>query len=413
VALACAALVGCAQDPKPTPLEPSAFAAPTGEVDSTLDAAFDPPKVVPATATSPRLAPAVEAATRPSVPATRATSGPVPGQYLVLGAVVAEANGVPIYADKIIRDLEPLLSARAKELDAEQFQKLAVREIAQRIMGAISDELEYAAAQRNLDERDKQYARAMTEQWRQQQTTLAGGSIELAREKFSREGRSFDEELAEQEKMNLSRLFLSKRVNPRIAVTRAEMVEYYERNRDALFTEHGQARFRVIRIDPAKIGGPDAAARALELVQQIHEQARRGEDFATLAEKYNSDTRYARMNQQLTPVKSGMFSVAEVEKAAWALQAGQVSDVIDAGQAFYLVQLVGKEEGRVRPFESPEVQDQIEQTLRTEQRAKLREQYIGELSEGAMIRGNPRNDPRMMQPAVDIAVQRYPVWRAG
>jgi parvulin-like peptidyl-prolyl isomerase len=309
--------------------------------------------------------------------------------------------------------LEPLLAARAREVDVEQFRALATREIGQRILSAISDELEYAAAQRNLEDRDKQIARAMTEQWRQQQITLAGGSIELARGKFAAEGRSFDLELADQEKANLSRLFFFNRVNPRITVTREEMLRYYERNREAMFTERGMARFRVIRIDPRKIGGPDAAAKALELAHSVRQQAADGADFASLAQAHNSDERYARLNQQLMPIEKGAFAVAAVEEAAWAMEPNDISPVIDGGDAFYIVQLVAREPERIRPFESAEVQAQIEEALRTEQRGQLREQYIAELSEGAMIRGDPRRDPRMMQPAVDIAMQRYPAWRAA
>ena len=50
-------------------------------------------------------------------PATRPTSAAAsPGTYLTIGGVVAEVNSVPIYAHKVISQIEPLLAAQARQL---------------------------------------------------------------------------------------------------------------------------------------------------------------------------------------------------------------------------------------------------------------------------------------------------------
>ncbi len=76
------------------------------------------------------------------------------GQYQTLGAVVSEVNGNPIYANRIIRQLRGEFSARASEMNGEQFRKFATDEIRKEIGRMQRDELFFGAAERNLDAED-------------------------------------------------------------------------------------------------------------------------------------------------------------------------------------------------------------------------------------------------------------------
>ena len=112
---------------------------------------------VPLTASSfqrPALAPQVAPATQPA-PMRHHAAAPVAsavqfqgaslGGYKTLGGVVAEVNGNPIYANKVLRQLTPELAARAPELDEGQFRKLAAQEVAKKIEGLERDELLFGA----------------------------------------------------------------------------------------------------------------------------------------------------------------------------------------------------------------------------------------------------------------------------
>src|SRR5207247_3115152 len=68
---------------------------------------------------------AAGAATRAAAPTTIGTSS---GQYVIVGGVVGEVNGTPIYAGKVLSLIEPVLAARAKDLDPQQFRGIAPRE---------------------------------------------------------------------------------------------------------------------------------------------------------------------------------------------------------------------------------------------------------------------------------------------
>ncbi len=83
--------------------------------------------------------------------------------------------------------------------------------------------------------------------------------------------------------------------------------------------------------------------------------------------------------------------------------------VIRARGALYIAKVEDKQEGRVRAFEEEQVQDAIRETLRAEQFRTLREHYLKQLQETAII----RVDPSMLEIAVEMAMQNYPYWRSG
>lgn len=88
------------------------------------------------------------------------------------------------------------------------------------------------------------------------------------------------------------------------------------------------------------------------LAQSLLEQARNGADFANLAQQYSLDRITGEDGGDLGYFAQGSLLVPEVEIAAFALQPGQLSDVVAAprldgsGTAYYLVQLVERDPQR-------------------------------------------------------------------
>ncbi|MGB3716822.1 MAG: SurA N-terminal domain-containing protein [Candidatus Promineifilaceae bacterium] len=101
-----------------------------------------------------------------------------------------------------------------------------------------------------------------------------------------------------------------------------------------------QVHARYIQVD-------DAA-----LAQSLLEQARNGADFANLAQQYSLDRITGEDGGDLGYFALGSLLVPEVEDAAFALQPGQLSDVVAAprldgsGTVYYLVQLVERDPQR-------------------------------------------------------------------
>src|SRR5207248_5075745 len=107
-------------------------------------------------------------------------------------------------------------------------------------------ELFYAAAQRTLDAEDKRLADVLTINWRMQQITQAGGSVELARRKAHEEfGADFDELVQERSRIELTRIYEQKKIVPRIQVTAGDIREYYDNNVNKKFSEAERVKFRL------------------------------------------------------------------------------------------------------------------------------------------------------------------------
>jgi parvulin-like peptidyl-prolyl isomerase len=339
-----------------------------------------------------------------TAPVARPTTGLAFREYLTVGGVVAEVNSVPIYADKVLSTLQPVLAAKAREANEKQFRQIALSEIRDQIRAMVNLELEYAAAARNLDTKDKELANNLTADWRRRQIAEAEGSLELARKRVSERGQSFDDLVNDKYREFMSRIYYEKKVIPRIQVTAQDMRQYYDRNLDAQFTEHAKARFRLIKISVKQVGDRDLA---LKKIQDIRERIVAGQDIAAIAGTTNHDPALLKSAGEFQAEK-GAFAVQKVEDAIWATPPGELTGIIDAGDAFYLAKVEEKTKGRVVPFDEEGVQARIREKLRSEQFRALRDQVQQTLLKDAIV----RSDADMAQVALEMAMQNYPRWAA-
>ncbi len=347
------------------------------------------------------MAVAADATTQPAAPPTTRSAS---FDAIDLGFVLMEVNSVPIYSDKVLNALERVLEAEARKNPREKFKEIAAAFLTNQVNLYKRDELEYASAQKSLEPADEALARQLTIQWRQKQITEAGGSVEMAKRKAIADGNDFDKLVERQSRLFLIQIFYQKRVIPLIQVNAADLRNYYNAHQEAEFSTHPQARFRVIKVNPRKFNGLREEAYAK--IQQLKKRSAT-EDFTELAKSDDNDlAASAGLVGRDGWVENGAYRVKEVEAAALKLQPGEVSDIIQADQAFFLVKLEEIQRGTLEPFDKLEVQDRIREKLRAEQFQVLREKHVAELEKGAVTR---RNDG-MMQAALDIIMRRYNDW---
>lgn len=327
--------------------------------------------------------------------------------YQTIGAVVTNVSGTPIYADKVIAALTPLLKSEAKQRDADSYKQLAKSEINKQVEAMINNELEYAAASQNLGKDEKTFAENYTSRWRADQITQAGGSLEVARHKAQADGSDFDEMVSEEYRKVFVQLFYQKKVFPKVQVTAADMRRYYDQHVHDEFSQVDQAKFRVIKITPKNMGGRSAA---IEKIHQLHDQAARGDDFEKLAKGINHDPALMRSGGLIGGgdgwVQKGSYAVTDVEDAVWKLQPGQVSDVIESDGNFYIAKLEDRKLGKTRAFEDEDVQLAIRDKLTKQQMTTRRDQLRKKLMENSVIYPYPPETA----PVLEIAMQKYPQW---
>ncbi|MGD0201136.1 MAG: peptidylprolyl isomerase [Bryobacteraceae bacterium] len=165
-----------------------------------------------------------------------------------------------------------------------------------------------------------------------------------------------------------------------IEIPEAELRGIYQANRDQYrLPERVRARHILLKTtDKPREDIPKIQARAEDLLNQL----KKGADFAALAKKNSEDPGSAAKGGELGWIGRGQ-TVPQFESTAFSLQPGQLSGVIKTDYGFHIVQVLEKQEARLRPFE--EVRSQIAQE-NTRQRVFDAMQQLAERAREELLR---------------------------
>ncbi|MEK7403742.1 MAG: peptidyl-prolyl cis-trans isomerase [Acidobacteriota bacterium] len=152
------------------------------------------------------------------------------------------------------------------------------------------------------------------------------------------------------------------KIGERIATAEADLRRAYEANKEQYRTpERVNVRHILLKTtEKPKEEVPKIQARAAELLKQI----RGGADFAELARKNSEDPGSAAKGGELSWVARGQ-TVKAFEDTAFTLKPNQISDVISTEYGFHILQVLQKEEARLKPFE--EVKEQLAKDQKRQQ----------------------------------------------
>jgi len=198
------------------------------------------------------------------------------------------------------------------------------------------------------------------------QVELQGASVEVIR-------RQFEESLLLQEVRRME-------VDSKVSVSEPEIGERY-REHIAEYTEPAKIRLREIVVKFASTTEVDQGQKARRLLQEI----RQGADFAEVA-RMHSESSSREAGGDLGFFEKGELTDA-LEKAAFALSPGDVSDVIRMESAFYIIRIEEKVEEKVKSLE--EVRSEVADAIFQEKMNAQLERYIEQLRERAIIEIKP------------------------
>lgn len=130
----------------------------------------------------------------------------------------------------------------------------------------------------------------------------------------------------------------------KVRVSSGEVKQFYEANRDSIPDKPAGVRLAHILIGVT----PSQATRdsLYSFATLIRDKALSGEDFETLARNYSDDPS-ADKGGDLGWFGRGEM-VPEFEQAAFALQPGQISDVVETTFGFHIIKVTGRKEDRVK-----------------------------------------------------------------
>ncbi len=169
-----------------------------------------------------------------------------------------------------------------------------------------------------------------------------------------------------------------------ISVPEAELRTYYEQNK-ARFGQDEQRRARHILVAAGEGGNAGDRAAARSRAEEVLQRVRaRPQDFARIAREESNDPGSAANGGDLGLFGRNMF-VKPFEETAFALKAGEISDVVETEFGFHIIQVTEIVAAQARPFE--EVRAQIEREFRTQQAqrrfAEAAEQFTNTVYEQA------------------------------
>lgn len=145
-------------------------------------------------------------------------------------------------------------------------------------------------------------------------------------------------------------------------VTEKDLEQYYEDNKYRL-TLPEQVRVRHILITWKPMGKQDDRAFIRESMQPILARARAGEDFAALAREFSDDYATKQMGGDTGFFHRGQMAPA-FEEAAFALEPGEISDIVETSFGVHIIKLEQRQEEELLAYD--DIHDRLRDHVRRE-----------------------------------------------
>ncbi len=166
-------------------------------------------------------------------------------------------------------------------------------------------------------------------------------------------------------------------------VTDQEVQQYYSQHqKDYQVDDQVKVRHILIKVDEKADAKADAAAK--QKAEDILKQLRSGGNFAELAKKNSDDPGSKDQGGELGFIKHGV-TVPEFDKAAFALQPGQISDLVRTKFGYHIIQTEEKQTAHTRPID--EVKPTILAMLTREKEAQAQQAFAQQLATEAQKNG--------------------------
>jgi peptidyl-prolyl cis-trans isomerase C len=308
-----------------------------------------------------------ETAPAAAAPTAAATPAPAPAKPgpAVLPDVIADCNG-----DKIAR---------------AEFEK-AVKAVEQRAGGSVPPEKRDELYRGVLDDlvayrllKQEVVARQMTASDAEVDARIGAFKQQMGSEANFRAALQAQQiteaKLREDAKTDiLVNKLLEQEVTQKILVKPSDIATFYEKNPDR-FQQSESVRAAHILVLVPRDADEKTRAAAKARAEAALKAAKAGQDFAQLAKRYSNDAS-AQRGGDLGFIPKGQM-VPAFEAAAFALEPGQVSDLVETQFGYHVIKALEKRPARVVPF--VEAAAQIEQFLQQQQRQEKSKALVEQL----------------------------------
>ena len=268
---------------------------------------------------------------------------------------------------------------REQEAAQELYGKLAGEELDRKIAETRAGLLKDLISERLLTQRAerlydmKKMRDSLLKNFKEQQKVATDQELEKL---LKEEGMTLEDLRRRLVEYNAPRSVIQYEVRDKVSVGDAEVEAYYREHSSELAAPE-QVTFREIVF----LAEGRGAEKALDEANQAVVRLRAGEDFAKLAGE-KSEAASRDRGGLLGPFRRGELN-PEIEKVAFSLPVGQISDPIVTGHGAHVIRVESRAEARVPPLE--EVREKITDRLEEERFRKNLTDYLQKLWAGADI----------------------------
>ena len=296
--------------------------------------------------------------------------------------IVAKVNGRPIFVDDLVGSMRVTLEEDPR-VSVDQRNQILHTQIQGRLKSYVDQEIVLQALRKKIPEDRQDDIRASLETPFQEvlgnikrdnkvetedelNGVLAqqGLSIDLLRESFLR--------------IQMVQGYISSVAEVSDTVDRIEMVKYYDEHKED-FTSEERVRCQEIVVQFGANGGRDGAE---EKMATVVKELQAGSDFAELAIEY-SDALSSEKRGDMGWLTKGSLADKDVENTLFALAEGKMTKVYVRDDRFEVYRVSRHEDEKTESFQ--EVQQRIEEAIKSERRNQARADAIEKLRENAVV----------------------------
>ena len=345
-------------------------------------------------------------------PPDDAIAEPTPRDRETNVAAVMQVNSTFITIEDVIKRRRAELQDLPAALDEMNFRLQAQAIVRDGTRELVRQALLYETANNRLSDEDKELLDNEVRMARQEMINRAGGSLGKLHEQLAAEGLTLTDVLADHRKRLVIELNDQRKRQLSLYVSRKMMWDYYQAH-EADFTTPKRVAMQLIVIDAnvlaANVGDTSDAgmekARALakKRIRAAQVYLQEGTPFDKVAKQFSTDARASEGGLWPMMQQDG-YRLAKVAAAAFELEQGQVSDIIEDGDCVAIVRAAQIDPGGKTSFEV--AQRTIENILRDELYRAMREKQFMELLRTAYIQQNDDFYDRCVQYATETYWRR-------
>lgn len=175
--------------------------------------------------------------------------------------------------------------------------------------------------------------------------------------------------------------YIEEKIAPAVTVSEQEAKTFYEENKERMQRPE-QAKLRHILISASRDANEEEKTAARGKAEDLLAQVREGADFAELASANSDDTQSAERGGDLGWVSRGQ-TVEPFENAAFALEPGATSEVVESPFGFHIIRLEEKRAAGTAPF--ADAREEIEAYLKQRKLGEVINRKVEELEQKATV----------------------------